>query len=352
MAETATREDTETKGMWNAFVDGKEPPEDTTPTESEEAAKEEKPDADATDSPDNDEHDADAGGDDTESGEKAEDDSEDTPDEDADPWAAVPEALRVEHEKLAEKFEKALHENRSNRARVAALQKKVDSLSLKPAEAKPEAKEPPAKELDAFFKDSETWKKFAEDYEEVAGPIKDAISLPFGSLRERLEKAEKLVETLSESMQAQHQHSELQTLNRVVPDWFDTISKNQDAFSVFVADPDSPEELRNLRRAIVDANAETIVKSDAVAWLVKEFKSHLAAQNPPAPKQEQRKPESKPIASAPLNPKREKQLKSAVSVPPKSAPSPGSRSDDLPETEDRAALWNAFVQKIEKTAAR
>jgi hypothetical protein len=337
--------ETVTAGMWDEFVDDK--PQDTPPVEKEKAAKEEAEDTPA------DEPEAEDAGDNPEgedAKEEKSDEDEPEPEEPADPWDAVPEELRTEHNKLAEKLAKYEHENRSNRARVAALQKKVDALSAKEDEPKAQAKEPPAKDLDAFFNENESWKKFAEDYEEVAKPIKDAISLPLGTLRDRLEKAEKLVETLSVSLNQQHQHSELQTLNKEVPDWFETIRDHNEEFNSFVDDPGSPEELRQLRRAIVDANSENIVKSSAVAWLVKEFKSQLAAKNPPAPKVEQRKPDLKPVAP-PLTPKRGQQLKSAVSVPPKSAPSPGSRSsDDLPDTEDRAALWNAFVNKIERVA--
>lgn len=333
--------DAERKALWNSIADGKSPDaDDARPkesgngkdTESEASEDEEPEESEADDTAESDEE------------EGEEDEKEDEP---ADPWQAVPEELRKEHETLLEKFKKYEHENRSNRARVAALQRKVDDLSSK-EKANPKDAEPPSKpdfDLDALF--DEDWKRFEEDFSDVAKPIKAAISRSVSELRQEIEKAKKLSESLSDSMQQQQKHSELQRLNQEAPDWFSVIQENAEEFQFFLDDPESKSPVRKLRKAIADTNKEEIKDADDVVWLVNEFKTHLASKNP-APTDERRKPESK---QAPLPPKRKDQLKSAASVPPRSHPAPGRRSDDLPDPDDpKEQMFDRFAELLKKKA--
>lgn len=333
--------DAERKALWNSIADGKSPDADDARPKESGNGKDTESEASEDEEPEESEADDTAESDDEEG---TEDEKEDEP---ADPWQSVPEELRKEHETLLEKFKKYEHENRSNRARVAALQRKVDELSSK-EKANPKDAEPPSKpdfDLDALF--DEDWKRFEEDFSDVAKPIKAAISRSVSELRQEIEKAKKLSESLSDSMQQQQKHSELQKLNQEAPDWFSVIQENAEEFQFFLDDPESKSPVRKLRKVIADTNREEIKDADDVVWLVNEFKTHLASKNP-APTDERRKPESK---QAPLPPKRKDQLKSAASVPPRSHPAPGRRSDDLPDPDDpKEQMFDRFAELLKKKA--
>lgn len=333
--------DAERKALWNSIADGKSPDADDARPKEGGNGKDAESEASEDEEPEESEEEDAAESDDEED---AADEKEDEP---ADPWQSVPEELRKEHETLLEKFKKYEHENRSNRARVAALQRKVDDLSSK-EKANPKDAEPPSKpdfDLDALF--DEDWKRFEEDFSDVAKPIKAAISRSVSELRQEIEKAKKLSESLSDSMQQQQKHSELQKLNQEAPDWFSVIQENAEEFQFFLDDPESKSPVRKLRKVIADTNREEIKDADDVVWLVNEFKTHLASKNP-APTDERRKPESK---QAPLPPKRKDQLKSAASVPPRSHPAPGRRSDDLPDPDDpKEQMFDRFAELLKKKA--
>lgn len=345
-AQEVEQTDAERKALWNSIADGKAlDAEEKARPKGNGNGKDAAPEASEDEEPEESEEEDTAESDDEEG---TEDEKEDEP---ADPWQSVPEELRKEHETLLEKFKKYEHENRSNRARVAALQRKVDDLSSK-EKANPKDAEPPSKpdfDLDALF--DEDWKRFEEDFSDVAKPIKAAISRSVSELRQEIEKAKKLSESLSDSMQQQQKHSELQRLNQEAPDWFSVIQENAEEFQFFLDDPDSKSPVRKLRKAIADTNNTEIKDADDVVWLVNEFKTHLASKNPAPSSQnseERRKPESK---SAPLPPKRKDQLKSAASVPPRSHPAPGRRSDDLPDPDDpKEQMFDRFAELLKKKA--
>lgn len=333
--------DAERKALWNSIADGKSPDVDDARPKDGANGKDTEPEASEDEEPEESEEEDTAESDDEEG---TEDEKEDEP---SDPWQAVPEELRKEHEALLEKLKKSEHENRSNRARVSAFQRKIDELSSK-EKANPKDAEPPSKQdfdLDALF--DEDWKSIESDYPELAKPIKAAIGRLISNLRPDIEESKKLTESLSESLHQQKVHSELDALNKKSEGWYSLLDNNKEEFSFFLDDPSVPKPVRDLRNAIQQANFNEIVDSDAAAWLINEFRSHLESKNP-APSEERRKPESK---SAPLPPKRKDQLKSAASVPPRSHPAPGRRSDDLPDPDDpKEQMFDRFAELLKKKA--
>lgn len=328
----------DSSAIWNEIVDKKSANgRDDAPPPPPAEPEPEAPDAEAGEADDEDEGD--------EAGEGDADDARDADDsEPEDPWQAVPEDLRTEHDALVEKLKKYEHENRSNRARIPALQRKVDQLAAALAAAQ-EGQKPkePQFDIDALFGDD--WKQFETDYADVAKPIKAAISRSVSELRQEVEQARKLSETLSQSLQAQTAVSKTERLGQLVPDWIPLIRDNQEDFRAFVDGTGDYSPVHKLRKEIEDSNRDEITDPDAVAWLLKEFKTHLAASKP-APSEGRRKPS--PTPPAPLSPKRQAQLSSASSVPPRSHSSQGRRSTDLPETDDPVALWNHLAEQADR----
>lgn len=282
---------------------------------------------------------------DSEKEEVAGEEPEDEPD---DPWVGVPDKLKYEFEELKKQKEKYEHSARSNSGRLGAMQKKIDDLSRKLEEqssAKDGKAESPAADTGDTLFDAPEWAKFKEDFGEVALPIEAAIRRSYQDLHSRLSETQKVSKTLQERQQEEYYAQQAQALNQVRPDWLEYAKENFSEMEEFAnSDPDM--------RAIWDANYERITNAKQMNRFLTLFDIEVkkpngkdtkpASRNASSEAAHEAKPNNEP---RPMTPKRKQQLKSAASPAPRSHPSPGSRQDGLPDSDDPAALFEYWAAR-------
>lgn len=274
---------------------------------------------------------------DSEKEEKTEEEPEDEPD---DPWSGVPEKLKYEFEELKKQKDKYEHSARSNSGRLGAMQKRIDELSRKLEEkssGQDGKAESPVDPGDTLF-DAPEWAKFKEDFGEVALPIEAAIRRSYQDLHSRLNETQKVSQTLQERQQEEYFLKQAQSLEEIRPNWLDYAKENFIEMEEFAnSDPDM--------KAIWDANYERITNAKQMNRFLTLFDIEVKKSNghdtKPASADEA-KPNNEP---RPLTPKRKQQLKSAATPAPRSHPSPGSRSDGLPDSDDPAALFEYWAAR-------
>lgn len=274
--------------------------------------------------------------------------SDEEPEEEQDdPWASVPDKLKYEFEELKKQRDKYEHSARSNSGRLGAMQKKIDDLSRKLEEqssAKDGKAESPDKETGDTLFASEKWKKFKEDFGEVADPIEDLVRSSYKDLHSRWSETQKVSKTLQERQQEEYYAQQAQALNQVRPDWLEYARANFSEMEEFAnSDPDM--------KAIWDANYERITNAKQMNRFLTLFDIEVknanghdtkpASRNASSEAAHEAKPNNEPRK---LSPKRQQQLKSAASPAPRSHPAPGSRQDGLPAPDDNPEiLWNWAV---------
>lgn len=270
------------------------------------------------------------------------DEVEDTEAEDdgPDPWDGVPDELRQEFEETKKRAERFEHSARSNSGRLGALQKKIDELTRKLEDVNPPAQEkkeePPVDPGDSIF-DFPEWKAFEEDFGDVAKPQKAAMRRLFETLYSRLSDTEKVSKTLQEARNTERWAEQARILEGNHPGWRQLVQDHFDEFNDFVNA--SPH-----RQKLLEPNADIITDAAAGSDLFDLFKRHLNGKNG---KVDEKEPKSKP-KPRPLTQKRQKQLESAATVAPRSAPGPGRRSDDLPGPDEFDASFRYFSSIAER----
>jgi hypothetical protein len=123
-----------------------------------------------------------------------------------DPWASAPPEVIAERDRLMEELNRTRHQARSDANRVAALSRKLDTLSRVPE--KPEATEA-QKALDDKLDQLE------QEFPTVGGPIKEA----FQAQRDKLGELERAVTAQTVDQVVQAQQREAEALSSAHPDW-------------------------------------------------------------------------------------------------------------------------------------
>lgn len=287
------------------------------------------------------EEDADTTQDETEpqeSGDDAEEtEAEEVDEEEVDPWEGVPVSLkeRFEEEKaLREKYE---HSAKSNAGRIGALQKEINALSRKLEEsqaptAKDEKKEPPVDPGDSLFADDK-WKKFKDEFGEVADPIEATIRSLYKSVHSRLSDTDKVSQEIRQKHDQQYMVEQAAKLEAERPGWRQYIDDNRPDFDDYVASDPVAQEL-------LKPNVENLTDAGKARALVDLFRLHMDQKNPAASSEAKTEPKPRP-----LTPKRKAQLKSAGTPPPRSHPAPGRRSDDLPDPDSYEDAERFFLEQ-------
>lgn len=251
-------------------------------------------------------------------------------DEKPDIWAgATPEQIAARDE-LA-------HRARSTSGRIGALQRKINSLQAAAGQAN----------NDSAKKAREAVDSLKGDYPEITQPLEHIVA----GLDSRAEADGKLLTDELNAAIAERNDivdEEEAALTRAHPDWFETLTKDDNRKKVFTAWID--DQPRSVREAAA-RNREGITDAAGASDVIGRFKAHLASLTPTevtppppaitAPPAQQQQPAAPPPQPS-LNDRRQRQLASTA-APKGNGP---AAVNGLPDANsgDRSAHWNAFEQ--------
>lgn len=125
-----------------------------------------------------------------------------------DPWANAPAELIAERDKIIQERDRAVHSDRSQRGRVAALQTKVEEYARTRTA-------PPAEDSDEAKARQERRDKLREEYPDVAGPLLDEIE----ATRRELDVMRETTDTVAADRTAAAELAQLAALEESHPDW-------------------------------------------------------------------------------------------------------------------------------------
>lgn len=356
----------EASKFWNEAVaasEGKPIQESETP--AKEAEEEEKPDSDGGEAAEADEEEGEES--ETEVGGEAE-----GQEKEADPWDSVPEELRNAYEETVEKAKKYEHEARSNRGRLASIEKKYRELSHKleseKTPAKDEKKEPAVDPVDSIF-DFPTWQKFRADFgTDVSEPQEAALRRFYEVIGSRYEtmdsrlqaieaQAKSLQQSRSEDVFSKEYNKFHQDFQQLIDGYEDNPETGEPAYLLYArdnyADLEAFVETDEDYQRWWNENLNTLTKPKDLMKLITAFEASRgnmkkAGKSAPKPNgangaEQPKQPQPEPRS---LTPKRKQQLKSAGTIPPRSAPDPGRRSNsDLPDPENFSDAFRFFEAK-------
>lgn len=220
-------------------------------------------------------------------------------------WANAPAEARAAYEAAQRDLVALQHYKRSNEGRVAAFQRRIAELEQaapKPAQGQQQTG---AENAPAYLQ-SEEFKRFQEDYPEVAGPIA-AI------LQAQAQQIENLNQTFSGLSQEQQERvlAEQETLLAGQhPDWLEVTSSP--SFGEWVA-----KQPRFVQEGIV-RNGHGIVDGDEAARILSLYKADTGATQLPATG-----------GKSTIEARRKRQLQSATSVPSRGPGAASGPPDDF-----------------------
>lgn len=183
----------------------------------------------------------------------------------ADIWANATPEQRAAYEAARKDNEKLLHENKSHRGRLSALQSRINRAQpTVPRESSPGAESQSAKRAENFL-ESDDWKTFKEEYGEVAAPIGAAFEQVLGTVK-TLESQLSAINTDRRQDAVADQEA---VLDQDHADWRDVVADNETAFVDWVnAQP------RHIKEAAI-RNQSEIVDAAEAADVISRFKAHI-----------------------------------------------------------------------------
>jgi hypothetical protein len=301
--------------LWDSFISEETSPPDTT-------------DSDAPGSEPGSDDDRDDGADQAEFADENATDPD--PTDDTDKHANPPPAETIDWKAKAEELE---HKHRSDQGRlkatqrkVADLQKEIDRLKAKPSTTATD---------EEIQQREQRMESLKAEYPDVAEPLIEEIN----SLRSRLgelDERDKDRLTTAEGELTEIVTEQWGVFTEHHPDGIDVIRKNRAAFDTWLED--QPKATRD----IYAQNVSQIVDGTGTAKLVSQFKAFLQEQSGSTPPPG--KPETRP------SDRRDLQRRGAAST--RSNTRKPLSGNDIPDTDDPEALWNAFDNLDAKKAAR
>ena len=258
-------------------------------------------------------------------------------------WTDAPEPLRAEYQTLKADADRLVHAQKSDRGRIAALQRQVEDLQQRPAAGATNrtgnngAANGSAERAADTFVTSQKWKDFGEEYPEIAGPLGEVIS----GLQQEVADLKGGVSAINSDRRQGQLNEQERLLADTHPDWKEV-----------TADAALSDWLRSQPRHVREAaqrNGEGIVDAEEAADVVGRFKAWRAAQagnghEDPAAKAGNG--HGSPNNAAPtLSNRRQRQLESASGTRSRSP----SAAVGIPD--DPKGAWDAF-ERIDAERAR
>lgn len=246
-------------------------------------------------------------------------------------------------------------EVKSNRGRIRSMQQRINELERRVGTAAPAATTTapakagtapadPASVLDQAFQ-SEKWKKFAEEYGEVAAPLADTLRDIFGPVIADQANMKSVTSRVETNLQQADQQARDAIVLEAHPDFADVIG-NKDFGAWALTQPESI-------KAVLRKNANGIADPEEAVRVVTTYKLDrgIPITPPPAPTPAPETPPAAPAgnpqsSAGNLSPRRQAQLASAATP---SSRSPGVVQGGEPQTEEEA--WKHW-EKVEEREAR
>jgi len=261
-----------------------------------------------------------------EEGEKSGETSQAKPDgkdEEEDPLADVPDAVKSIITANQAEIDRLNHKIKSDDGRVSALQKKINKIQT---ESKSDAISP--KEFAEAFTSKESWTTFAEENPELAETMGDFMKGFAENAQANLDEANEKTDALTELSEVEAQKSAEDEVGAVYPEWQNWISS--DEFSSWLTT--KPAALQEI---LEDGSVEDSI------WLLGQYKDNLISTGklktpPPA--------EVKPSKVAKIKAKRTKQLEDGTQTK-----SQGGSATPISE-KDTTSLFDYFVDKRKKAS--
>ena len=266
-------------------------------------------------------------------------------------WAKLsPEEKAATAERLGKTPQAIDVEINSNRGRIRSMQQRINELERKVGTTATGAAKPaapvadPASVLDTAFQ-SEKWKKFAEEYGEVAAPLADTLRDIFGPVIADQANMKSVTSTIETERQAADQRARDAAVLAAHPD-FENIVKAKDFGDWAITQPDSI-------KAVLRKNANGIADPEEAVRVLTTYKLDrgiptIATPAPtPAPATPPAKAGTSQSSAGNLSARRQAQLASATSP---SSRSPGVAQGGEPQSEEEA--WDYWDKREKKEEAR
>jgi len=242
-------------------------------------------------------------------------------------WANATEEQRAAYRAAQEQLRQLDHADRSNRGRIAALQRQINQLSGQMTDDHAEKKWSSGsgkqkggqsqKTPDTF--ETEDWQKLKEEYSEVLGPVEQAFRSrdeQLQQLMERVQTFDQKFQGLDQAPQDAYMAGQEQALAEKHPDW-EQITASRDFMQWYER---APEPVR----AAINQNAEGIVNAQNAAFALDLFKQQTSKQ----PSQNTQQP-SNPGGQDRTRSRRQRQLQAAPSVSGKGPGAATNTPDDF-----------------------
>lgn len=235
-------------------------------------------------------------------------------DQSDDIWSTASEQQRAAYQAAQQRLQSLEHDSRSNRGRVGALQREVDTLKKQLA-AYTKAAGSTGQDQDSSDADI---RRLQEEYPEVARPVLKELSSLRTQLSQALERLDQRDSTEAQAQREQALDREEQALTQMHPDWMEV-----------TANPAFSQWLNTQPRYVMEAiqrNGEAIQDAAEAADVIGRFKAHQGAAATAAPSAS-----GATATGAPANlaARRQRQLESGAAVSSRGAGPAGGPPDDF-----------------------
>lgn len=177
-------------------------------------------------------------------------------------WSTASEQQRAAYQAAQQRLQSLEHDSRSNRGRVGALQREVDTLKKQLA-ASTKAAGSTGQDQDSTDADI---RRLQEEYPEVARPVLKELSSLRTQLSQALERLDQRDSTEAQAQREQALDREEQALTQMHPDWMEV-----------TANPAFSQWLNTQPRYVMEAiqrNGEAIQDAAEAADVIGRFKAH------------------------------------------------------------------------------
>lgn len=247
-------------------------------------------------------------------------------------WAGASENQRAAYEAAQKEIEKLQQSDRSQRGRLGALQRQLNELhAASQAAAKPAADDE-EQEADPQYLESDEWKKFHNEFPEVAAPMQSLTS----SLQQEVTRLRKELTAIGSDRRQEAADEQAAILDEQHENWETVVAADE-----FM--PWLDKQPRHIREA-ASRNSEVIVDAEEAADVIGRFKAFRSAQGETAPKAETPPGKTGGNGTQRLSGKRKRQLETAATS---RTGGPGA-AHGIPEDGDPEAIWKAFDRQEER----
>lgn len=246
-------------------------------------------------------------------------------------WANATEEQRAAYKAAQDQLRQLDHADRSNRGRIAALQRQIKQLSNQMTDDHAEKRQSSGsgkqkggqsnKTPDTF--ETEDWQKLKEEYPEVLGPVEQALRSrdeQLQQLNERVQTFDQKFQGLDQAHQDAYMAGQEQVLAEQHPDW-EQITASRDFMQWYER---APEPVR----AAIEQNAEGIVNAQNAAFALDLFKRETG-QPAGQSSQNNQQPSGQSGGQDRTRSRRQRQLQAAPSVSGKGPGAASNTPDDF-----------------------